>query len=722
MDIPLFISRFLYRIRYQLLFGSLAVTLLVAYFSQFLPKTYTVNTTIYTGIVSSTSLDNNENSSSYQIVNNTFDNLIGLLRSQTTLENVALHLFARNMMYGDPEKDNMTITAKNFNKLQKLVPDEVKSLIDKTSEEKTVENLKKYLEPSSHNFLYALLNEDHPHYSYDALKKVQVKRFNNSDMVDLSYQSDDPGITTNTVRLFKDELVNNYNKLRYKATDDVIAYFEAEVNKKRNELKLEEDELTRYNVKNNIINYEEQTKTTANALSDYEDRYEEAMRKYQSSLNLVKTLEEQLATRTKLYEANSDFLKTLNEISTINGKITEIETFTAESAQQNNPELEQYRKQLRRAEQKVAEISTDMDQYKYSKEGVAIEDMVTEWLQALIQNTKSEAELKVLDTRKKEFEEKYAGFSPVGTEIKRREREIKVTENSYLELLHALNLAYLKKKNIQLTTADLNTVTEPLFPLGANKSKRLLLVIAAFLGSLIFITAYNLLIELIDRTVRDAERAQRLTGMKISAAFSGRGQLRYRGYSKAWLRMAAAYACNKLNTYLKPGRPIYINLLSIERKEGKSFIAGYLVEEWDKIGINVCYLKAGVDFPLDAGYVTATAFDGLCKTGAIKNPDIYLIEYPAIQYDALPARLLSKGDVNLLVINACRVWKNSDDKLLQHLKEMSGETPILIFLNNSSRENVEDFTGPLPPYSSQHSVATQMMHMGFTAKGTAVKE
>ena len=41
MDITVYISRFLYRIRYQLLFGSMLVTLLVAYFTQFLPKTYT---------------------------------------------------------------------------------------------------------------------------------------------------------------------------------------------------------------------------------------------------------------------------------------------------------------------------------------------------------------------------------------------------------------------------------------------------------------------------------------------------------------------------------------------------------------------------------------------------------------------------------------------------------------------------------------------------------
>ena len=54
MDITLYISRFIYRIRHQLVFGTLIITALVAYFSQFLEKKYTVTTSIYTGITSNT--------------------------------------------------------------------------------------------------------------------------------------------------------------------------------------------------------------------------------------------------------------------------------------------------------------------------------------------------------------------------------------------------------------------------------------------------------------------------------------------------------------------------------------------------------------------------------------------------------------------------------------------------------------------------------------------
>ncbi len=105
MDISLFISRFLYRNRYLFLIGSSIVTLLVAYFTQFLPKTYTVETSIYTGIVSATTISTDDNTVN-QNVNTTFDNLINLVASQNTLENVALKLLAMNLIYGDPQNDN----------------------------------------------------------------------------------------------------------------------------------------------------------------------------------------------------------------------------------------------------------------------------------------------------------------------------------------------------------------------------------------------------------------------------------------------------------------------------------------------------------------------------------------------------------------------------------------------------------------------------------------
>lgn len=138
MNVPLYIVRFLHRIRYQMIFGSLIVTALVAYFSQFIQKKYTVNTSIYTGIASTSGLEEDNRLNFFEL-NSTFDNLINLTKAKGTLEKVSIHLFAINMINGDSEKDNLYITAKNYKALTKIVPAEVIKLIDKKSLTKTVE-------------------------------------------------------------------------------------------------------------------------------------------------------------------------------------------------------------------------------------------------------------------------------------------------------------------------------------------------------------------------------------------------------------------------------------------------------------------------------------------------------------------------------------------------------------------------------------------------------
>ena len=327
------------------------------------------------------------------------------------------------------------------------------------------------------------------------------------------------------------------------------------------------------------------------------------MREYESSSKLISLLEEQMDTRSKLFKTNTEFIEALDRISTINGKITEIETFSNNSIEDNNPQLLQYKEDMDKTEKEIEKLSNNINEYKYTKEGVAIETMVDQWLAEVIRNTKAKAELEILNKRKKEFQEQYKTYSPIGTQINRKEREIRITEESYLEVLHGLNLAKLKQKNIQLTSATLNVITPATFPLISAGSKRAILVIAAFMGSIIFIIGCNLVIELLDRTLRDAERTQRLTNTPVLGAFTGNMQLRFRGYRKACNRISASYACNKLNSKLTAGKPMIINLISLEEKEGKTFVANYLKEEWEEQGLTVKYLIAGKDFRLDPSYL-----------------------------------------------------------------------------------------------------------------------
>ena len=102
-------------------------------------------------------------------------------------------------------------------------------LVDHTSEKNTYENLRKYEEIDHNNHVYGMFHWSPPYYSYQALSQIKVKRLANSDMLEISYENDDPAIVYNTLIILNDEFVKQYRDLRFGETNNVIAYFESEL-------------------------------------------------------------------------------------------------------------------------------------------------------------------------------------------------------------------------------------------------------------------------------------------------------------------------------------------------------------------------------------------------------------------------------------------------------------------------------------------------------------
>ena len=721
MDIAQFISQFIYRIRYWLLWGTLFVTGLVIYFTQFLPYSYTVESSIYAGVTNSTTVDGT--TVNYTVINRTFDNLINIAKSRGTLEKVSIRLLANAFTYGEEWKDNHYIQAKHYRQLLQITPKEVLQLVDRKNVEKTTENLTAYRKEQANNFVYSMFNRPVAFYSANALNKIEVKRAGTSDILNITYTSADPGITQQTVSILIDELIKAYEILRFKATNDVIAYFEEQVRITKQALNREEDDLMNYNVQERVINYPEETKALAITRYEVEDRLEDVEKAYESATARRKMLEDKMDIRAQIIRSNTNLLQELEKVSTLNQSIMEREIFTSTQSQENNPKLYEDKIKLQKAEENISHLSDNLNEYNFSKEGVGINDMVIAWLTSCIDEAKAKAQLQVLLNRQKTIFDQYSHMSPIGTQVNRKQRAINIAEDNYRTQLKGLADANLRLKNIEMGTSNLQTVSPPDYPLTDNGRKRMIYVLIAFIGSIVFIVTYFLLIELLDRTLRDPLRSKRLSGLPVIAAFNGTSNLKFRGFLKTCNRLAAAYSCRQMNKYLQKERPTIINLLSMESGEGKSYLAKYFVDYWETEGIKTRIVMHGVDFDVEAKeYVNAQQLSSFWRRNeAEQEPDIILVEYPAINNASIPLDTLRQADVNLLVANACRLWRNSDNATLQPIKEAMENVPFFLYLNNADREVVESFTGELPPRTPLHSFVSRLAQLGLTSKKAAVK-
>ncbi len=705
---------FLYRIRWWLSIGTIAVTLWVIYLTIDMTKQYEVNTTVYTGIVSGYDLQSGDNVSVNQTgVSNAMDNLLNILVSKATLNRVSLRLFAQHMMYGNPDKDNKYITANNFRTLYASVPQDVKDLIDKSSEENTLKKLYAYQERSYDNYVYGLFNWTLPFYSYEALKNIMVRKVGSSDMIDISYQSSDPGIAYNTLIILTEEFANQYANLRYGETDSVIKYFEEELSKARRNLTRAEDSLTMYSMDNMVINYDEQSKHVAALSRDFELAYEQILLKYEGTKKQISVLESRIGEYAARTKSSEEFLATTRKINDLATQISQLEIFRNKTPE-DMAKIRALKTRLDNEEKKFKSFTELFAEARYSSEGISNLSFIEQWLQATVDNEKAKAELKVMEARRVELDNKYIKLSPVGTTIKRIEREVSFTESVYINILHNLSQARLRKKNLQLTGASLQVINPPIFPLISKPTKRRFIVAGAALGSFLFILGIFMIIELLDRTLRDKRRAEIITGVKVISAFPVPMKFRHRIYNKKCEEIADRYTVNALMNFNKIDGRLVVNLCSIHENGEKERIAQRLYSEWQQSELNIKMAVSGEDFFMESKeYIFA---DGVVSLLDADGADVVIVVLPALDKAPVPEKLLSGSSINLVLADANSVWREADQLLLDNLVSRSDRTPVKLSLNMCSKTTVETFTGLLPPYTKIRRFIYRILQLGITSK------
>lgn len=720
MEYILYISRFLYRIRWWLLLGTIAVTAMVYLITGNLSRSYHVNATIYTGVISGYSLEENSGRIDWATSQNAIDNLINIIQAESTLQRVSMRLYARTLIYGNPDEDNEYVTAANYRQVYNHLKNspkgaEILALIDKTSEEKTVANLFKYMRPNRDNYVYGLFYFNHPFYSFHALNGIKVARKGASDLLDVSYSSSDPGISYNTISILMEEFVNEYRTIRYGETDKVIEYFKGELDRIGKDLRGEEDALTDYNIEKRIINYYDETKEVAAINKEYELREQGALAAFNSTKVMLAELEKQMDQNTKQLLTNMEFVSKLKEASTLTGKISEMETVSSNNP--NGPSAQSYKDRLKQAQKELTTLSNDYVSNKFSKSGVARGNIIDQWLEQTLLHQKAESDLRVILKSRQELNDKYAFFAPVGSTIKRKERSISFIEENYLSLLKSYNDALMRKKNLEMTSATIKVLNRPAFPISAEPSGRKKMVMTAFAGTFLFILGFFLILELVDHTLRDSVRAFRLTKLPILGAFPAPSFLKRRQLNKVYEEIATKQLSNSILRQFrqKPeGRPYLVDFISTERGDGKSLLIEQLAAYWSSIGLKVRKLSWGKDFDTDSRqYLLAQSVSELC---AFENEDILLIEYPSLKESSIPEPLVREADLNLLVARVNRGWKETDNILVDKLKRQIAPQQLYLYLTQAPRYVVQDYTGMLPPYTFVRQQLYRLSQLAFTEK------
>ena len=716
MDIFRYIVRFLYKIRWYLVILPVIALIIAWFLTRNMERTYDANTTIYTGMITGYSIEGLGAGGGNGQTNIT--NLMLIIQTDNTIHEVALRLFARCMLYGNPNKDNNYIQAEHFRQLAAGVPADVKVLVQ-NNEEESYARLKAYEKPSQDNYLYNLLT-NHPYFSVSSiLSRLKVVRLQSSDIIDIAYSANDPGICYNTLDILNKVFAHQYQQLRYGETLNVIKFFEREVAKLSKVLNAAEQDLIRYNVKHRIINYGEQTKQLT-ILEMGQQSTENDLRKRQATTDaLINFYKRQLGDRQKIIESNQHFTALVRDISRLQSRIANLKLMNSENGGNNTEaqlELAKAERELAAATDEVKQYTATIEAATYNTEtGVKAKDLIDKWLDQLILREQTKAEIGVWEYMRARIDDQYKFYSPLGATLDRKARHIGFIEGNYMEMLKALNAARLRQRNLQMSTATLKQLNPPVFPLNAQPTNRMMILLGAFLLTFFFTALYFFIIEMLDRTLRDRMRSERITKVPVLGCYPRESTMRYRRFNKTISDMALRQLSKALLPNFKQGQQNVLNLLSTDAGNGKSHLAEELENYWLSIGLQVRRLTYDEDFLADdSRYVMAKDIKDLCPD--ILPSEIAIVEYPNLDENTISTALLNMGTVNLMVTRANRTWKDVDQKALKELEaRLENKDSLYMYLTEAQRYAVEEFVGQLPPYTRFNNFVYRISQLGLTA-------
>ena len=604
---------------------------------------FSSETTLYTGIASGSSVEMDK-SFSYFANNTAFDNLINIITSRQTQQEVAIRLLAQHLMMD--RYDPKYISKESFQELQRLIPSNIRKLvvkkntnvqgqpesiendspeetpsekdnspvkdkfsfesldssvtvlrqpafIDQAAFEETVINLEKYMNSSDTNSVYKLLYYEHPHYSIKAIASVNVQRIASSDLVKIKFDSDDPGICQQTLAFLTGVCIKNYKLIKENRSDAVVKYFEYQMKQAAARLKIGEDKLLKFNEDNNIINYYEQSKAVAVVKEDLDVDYNNKRIKLAGYDAAIKRIEEKLGKQKQVQLSSTSIIDKRNQLSEINSKIATAETmeFGKTIDEEHISELKQSAEKLK---EEIKSSVNDLYNYGNTPEGLPISTLLNEWITNVIGYEDTKAGLEVLGERIKEFQKQYAIYAPAGANIKRIEREISVSEQEFLEILHGLNLAKLKLQDAELSST-IKTVDPPYFPLSPNPTNRKILVLAAALIGFLLVLSFILAMEYFDETLKNSDRAAKKLKLRILGIFPkiflNTGTLNFPFIVNRLLDMLIQQINLLTPRKTDSVEPRIIIFMSTGNYEGKTITAGDIARKLKSQGFKVLYLN-----------------------------------------------------------------------------------------------------------------------------------
>jgi uncharacterized protein involved in exopolysaccharide biosynthesis len=693
----------------------------IFFFSRFQDKKYESDTVLYTGIASGFKIEggNNESGQGWQATATAFDNLLSLINSRDTREEVALRLLAWRLQEeashpavaaAAPSNGMLAVVQTQMADKKKtpfdilLTPTLKAQLTDSTLDATTQRVMAAY-QTGPGSPVYKLVNSKDPLFSETALLTINAARVKDSDLLRIDYAAKDPLLCEKTLEILTQVFIRKHKELFTGQNESVIGYFSQSVQKAADRLKEAEQRLLAFHEKHNIVDYDKQILSSTDEKQAAADKYAQLEMQYAGASSTLKSVEGSLSKRGDSNLKSQEIIRLRNRLSELNNQASELEIM-----QQSQPSpataarLASVKQDAAKLDAQIGETVSSYYSDSHASHGVAVKDLVNDYSKNNLQVEDLKSQLGLMRRQRELAAGQYNQLVPLGAEIRKIRREVEVAEKEYLAQMEGLKQSKLSQQN-GIMASQLRVVDPPYLPTQASGSKLVLLLIGGFMGAFLLTGAGVAATGLLNTTLQSPAYAAKVTTFPVAGVMpkiTAPDTLQLDRAKRAEDHLARQLLL-KFQQPRHAGRPYTIGVLSSQGGEGKTAVCASLAASLRELHINTFNL-----FPDDHSFQIIPSDDTLLYsplaalapgvsvgdlTGdGLATDSVVIIEFPPVLETAYPASLLQDLDLILVAVRADRAWQPADRTVFKNIQSVT-KAPIELVLNGVLPEYVAEFIG-----------------------------
>jgi uncharacterized protein involved in exopolysaccharide biosynthesis len=695
----------------------------IYFFSRFQDKKYQSDTVIYTGIASGLKIEggNNNTSGGWSATATAFDNLLSLINSRDTREEVCLQLLAWQLMQdaANPEahrpvteptdllgKLRFKLMAPKISPYDQLMTPAYKTSLTAPTLAETTSRVISAYRANNTNPVYKLINTSKdPLFSDAAVMTVAASRLKDSDLLRIDYTAKDPFVCQKTLEILTQVFIRKHKELFAGQNESVISYFTQSSQKAYERLQQAEQKLLDFQQKHNIADYDKQLLSSTDERQAAADKLNQLEMQAAGTNSSLKSVENTLEKRGESIATNQEIVRLRDKLSALNSQAAELEIMAKDQPTSANTT------RLATLKQEIAQVTKKLDDdvntnytVTRSTSGVVVKDLLSDYSKSTLSAAELKSQLALMRKQKAEASNEYNQLVPLSAEVRKIRREVEVAEKDYLSQSEGLKESKLSQQNVRLSS-QLSVVDPPYVPTQASGSKLMLLLIGGFLGSFLLTGAGVVATGMLNTALQSPEHATKVTRFPVVGIIPkvvNHDQLQLETAKRAEDHLARQLLL-KFQQKTRADKPFTIGVLSSQSGEGKTEVCCNLAASLNEMNINTLSL-----FPNDhtfqiipnndtlfysplQGVAQGTTVANLTDKH-LPNNSVVIVEFPALLETTYPASLLQDLDLILVAVRAERSWLPADRSVFQNIQAVT-KAPIELVLNGVLPEYVTEFIG-----------------------------